>query len=87
MDGEKAEVVVRGSIEEAVGWVRVVAGEHGAKKSGEVKDEEGGEEKRQEGEIKGEEEKEEVKVLVTGSVHLVGGFLEVLEGDNVKGGT
>ena len=50
-------VEVKGSIEEAVGWCRDVAGkEH----------EEG-------------ERKDEVMVLVTGSVHLVGGFLEVLE--------
>ena len=46
------EVVVRGSVEEAVEWVRGLV--------------EGG-------------EAEEVLVLVTGSVHLVGGFLEVLE--------
>lgn len=51
----ETEVVVKGSIEEAVGWCRDVAGEGGG-------DEEG-----------------EVMVLVTGSVHLVGGFLEVLE--------
>lgn len=50
-------VEVKGSIEEAVGWCRDVAG----------KESEGGQ---------GESE---VMVLVTGSVHLVGGFLEVLE--------
>ncbi|KAM0799424.1 folylpolyglutamate synthase [Usnea florida] len=50
-------VVVRGSIEEAVGWCRGVAGEGSGEGVG----------------------KEEVLVLVTGSVHLVGGFLEVLE--------
>ncbi|KAL8814895.1 MAG: hypothetical protein Q9223_005918 [Gallowayella weberi] len=49
-----AEIVVRRSVEEAVGWVRGIADANG---SG-----------------------EEVKCLVTGSVHLVGGFLEVLEG-------
>ena len=50
LDPETA-VVVRGSIEEAVGWCRGVAGP----------------------------EEGDVLVLVTGSVHLVGGFLEVLE--------
>ena len=50
------EVVVRGSIEEAVGWVRGIAS--GVKEKGQG---------------------EEVKVLVTGSVHLVGGFLEIIE--------
>lgn len=50
------EVVVRGSIEEAVEWVRDVA--RGVKDEG---------------------QEEEVKVLVTGSVHLVGGFLEIVE--------
>ncbi|KAI4126308.1 MAG: hypothetical protein LQ338_003817 [Usnochroma carphineum] len=59
LDG-KTEVEVKGSIEEAVGWVRDIA-------------------RRMEEEE--EEEEEEVKCLVTGSVHLVGGFLEVLEGD------
>lgn len=53
LDGE-CVVEVKGSIEEAVGWVRGIAERGG-----------GG---------------EEVKCLVTGSVHLVGGFLEVLEG-------
>lgn len=52
-------VVVRGSIEEAVGWCRDVAGLGMEGEEGEGKD--------------------EVMVLVTGSVHLVGGFLEVLE--------
>lgn len=47
-------VEVKGSIEEAVGWVRGVAEQEGRGK--------------------------EVKCLVTGSVHLVGGFLEVLDG-------
>ncbi len=47
-------VEVKGSIEEAVGWVRGVAEKEGKGK--------------------------EVKCLVTGSVHLVGGFLEVLDG-------
>ncbi|KAL8867680.1 MAG: hypothetical protein Q9198_008427, partial [Flavoplaca austrocitrina] len=47
-------IEVKGSIEEAVGWVRGVAEQEG----------------------KGTE----VKCLVTGSVHLVGGFLEVLDG-------
>lgn len=50
------EVVVRGSIEEAVSWVRDIA--RGVQDEG---------------------QEEEVKVLVTGSVHLVGGFLEVVE--------
>ncbi len=50
------EVVVRGSIEEAVNWVRDVAQR-----------------------VKDEGQEEEVKVLVTGSVHLVGGFLEIVE--------
>ena len=53
LDGE-CTVEVKGSIEEAVGWVRSVA-EKGGKGT-------------------------EVKCLVTGSVHLVGGFLEVLDG-------
>ena len=48
-----ADLSVVGSIEEAVGVVRALAG--------------------------GEEEGGKVRVLVTGSVHLVGGFLEVLE--------
>lgn len=52
----ETEVVVRGSIEEAVGWVRDIA--RGVKDDG---------------------QEEEVKVLVTGSVHLVGGFLEIVE--------
>ncbi|KAL8727331.1 MAG: hypothetical protein Q9166_006099 [cf. Caloplaca sp. 2 TL-2023] len=51
---EQTEVQVKGSIEEAVRWVRDVANKEAAG--------------------------EEVMVLVTGSVHLVGGFLEVLEG-------
>ncbi|KAL8804305.1 MAG: hypothetical protein Q9182_002670 [Xanthomendoza sp. 2 TL-2023] len=54
-----AEIVVRRSIEEAVGWVRGIADANADA------DALGG---------------EEVKCLVTGSVHLVGGFLEVLEG-------
>ncbi|KAL8859720.1 MAG: hypothetical protein Q9178_003835 [Gyalolechia marmorata] len=53
-------VEVKGSIEEAVRWVRGVA-------RGDKEGEEAGEEG-------------EVKCLVTGSVHLVGGFLEVLGG-------
>lgn len=53
IDGEeKTEVVVKGSIEEAVEWCRGIA----------------------------EAVEGEVMALVTGSVHLVGGFLEVLEG-------
>ena len=54
----KGEVVVKGSIEEAVEWCRDVALEM----------------------TDGREvmEEDKVKVLVTGSVHLVGGFLEVL---------
>lgn len=52
------EIKVVRSIEEAVGWVRAIAGEL----DGKLSDESG-----------------EVQVLVTGSVHLVGGFLEVLE--------
>lgn len=48
-------VEVKGSIEEAVGWCRDVAGV-------------------EKGDAEGE-----MMVLVTGSVHLVGGFLEVLE--------
>ncbi|KAG8532987.1 uncharacterized protein KY384_001769 [Bacidia gigantensis] len=51
----KAEVEVRASIEEGVGWCRDVA--RGWR----------------------EEQRGKVMVLVTGSVHLVGGFLEVLE--------
>ncbi|KAL8905243.1 MAG: hypothetical protein Q9207_002752 [Kuettlingeria erythrocarpa] len=52
LDGS-TEVEVKGTIEEAIRWVRGVAQKGGS---------------------------EEVEVLVTGSVHLVGGFLEVLEG-------
>ena len=52
----KTDVMVKRSIEEAVGWVRGVARE-----------------------ITSKGQEEEVKVLVTGSVHLVGGFLEILE--------
>ncbi|MCJ1463750.1 Folylpolyglutamate synthetase [Pseudocyphellaria aurata] len=52
------EIKVVRSIEEAVGWVRAIAGEL----DGKMSNESGG-----------------VQVLVTGSVHLVGGFLEVLE--------
>ncbi|KAL8921678.1 MAG: hypothetical protein Q9208_005607 [Pyrenodesmia sp. 3 TL-2023] len=52
--GGATEVEVKGTIEEAVRWVRDVAAKDGS---------------------------EEVEVLVTGSVHLVGGFLEVLEGE------
>lgn len=58
---DQAENVVKGSIEEAVEWIRSVAAETGHK------------------EIEGKAEAEPVQVLVTGSVHLVGGFLEVLE--------
>lgn len=58
VDGETV-VEVKGSVEEAVGWCRDVAG-MGSEEG------EGG-------------RKDEVMVLVTGSVHLVGGFLEVLE--------
>lgn len=64
LDGECA-VEVKGSIEEAVGWVRGIA-----------EMERGGE---------GGKRGEEVKCLVTGSLHLVGGFLEVFEGgDEVR---
>lgn len=60
---DQAEVAVKGSIEEAVEWIRSVAAETW-----------------NEGiEGEGEAEAEQVQVLVTGSVHLVGGFLEVLE--------
>lgn len=59
----RTEVVVRGTVEEAVGWVRgLVGGDGGGRGEGE-----------------GDGEEEEVMVLVTGSVHLVGGVLEVLE--------
>lgn len=58
---DQAKVAVKGSIEEAVEWIRSVAAETG-----------------NEG-IEGEAEAAHVQVLVTGSVHLVGGFLEVLE--------
>lgn len=58
---DQAEVAVKGSIEEAVEWIRSVAAET-----------------LNEG-VEGEAEAEHVPVLVTGSVHLVGGFLEVLE--------
>ena len=65
LDGE-CVVEVKGSIEEAVGWVRGIAGTEGG----------GG---------KGGGRGEEVKCLVTGSLHLVGGFLEVFEGgDEVR---
>lgn len=60
---DQAEVAVKGSIEEAVEWIRSVAAD--AVNEGTEK--------------KGEAEAEQVQVLVTGSVHLVGGFLEVLE--------
>lgn len=60
---DQAEVVVKGSIEEAVSWIRSVAADS----------RNGGIEEKEEGEA------EQVQVLVTGSVHLVGGFLEVLE--------
>lgn len=59
LDGE-CVVEVKGSIEEAVGWVREIAGMEGGRKGG--------------------GRGEEVKCLVTGSLHLVGGFLEVFEG-------
>ena len=62
LDGE-CVVEVKGSIEEAVDWVRGIA-------AGEVD---------KEGEGKAGD-RGEVKCLVTGSVHLVGGFLEVLDG-------
>lgn len=62
-----AEVAVVGSIEEAVGFVRGLAG-----RNGESRREEAGD--------------GEVRVLVTGSVHLVGGFLEVLESGEGNGG-
>ena len=57
IDPETA-VEVKGSIEEAVQWIRGV-----------VKDQRRGEE-------------EEVMALVTGSLHLVGGFLDILESSN-----
>ncbi|KAL8782117.1 MAG: hypothetical protein Q9213_005687 [Squamulea squamosa] len=59
LDGD-CKVEVKGSIEEAVGWVRRIAEAEG-------------------------QEGEEVKCLVTGSVHLVGGFLEVFEGGETVG--
>jgi len=65
-----AEVSVVGSIEEAVGVVRGLVGREG----------DGGE--------RGERDEGgdgEVRVLVTGSVHLVGGFLEVLESGQGEG--
>lgn len=52
------EIKVVRSIEEAVDWVRAVAGQANER----LLDDSGG-----------------TKVLVTGSSHLVGGFLEVLE--------
>lgn len=58
LDGGSGEVEVKGSIQEAVEWVRGLKTEQG--------------------------EGEEILVLVTGSSHLVGGFLEVLESG--KGG-
>lgn len=62
---DQAEVALKGSIEEAVEWIRSVAAE-----------------KWNEGiEGEAEAEAEHVQVLVTGSVHLVGGFLEVLESE------
>ncbi|KAL8708600.1 MAG: hypothetical protein Q9220_006536 [cf. Caloplaca sp. 1 TL-2023] len=61
----EAVVEVRGSIEESVEWVRGVVAAARAEVKGE------GEE---------EGEGEDVMCLVTGSTHLVGGFLEVLEG-------
>jgi folylpolyglutamate synthase len=67
---EVAEVSVVGSIEEAVGVVRGLVGREG----------DGGE--------RGERDEGgdgEVRVLVTGSVHLVGGFLEVLESGQGEG--
>lgn len=60
---DQAEVVVKGSIEEAVKWIRSVAADSRNERM----------EEKEEGEV------EQVMVLVTGSVHLVGGFLEVLE--------
>lgn len=60
---DQAEVVVKGSIEEAVQWIRSVAADSRNERM----------EEKEEGEV------EQVMVLVTGSVHLVGGFLEVLE--------
>ncbi|KAL9595117.1 MAG: hypothetical protein Q9219_006634 [cf. Caloplaca sp. 3 TL-2023] len=70
LDGEEETVVeVKGSIEEAVEWARGVAKTAEAGKGDEVAGESGG----------------GVKVLVTGSVHLVGGFLEVLESGVEKG--
>lgn len=65
-----AEASVVGSIEEAVGVVRGLAGMGGDGGKGEEEDGVG-----------------EVRVLVTGSVHLVGGFLEVLESGDVVGTT
>ncbi|KAL8768674.1 MAG: hypothetical protein Q9194_005637 [Teloschistes cf. exilis] len=58
LDGSSGEAEVKGSIEEAVEWVRGLKTKEG--------------------------ENEEILVLVTGSSHLVGGFLEVLESE--KGG-
>ena len=52
----ETNVMVKRTIEEAVGWVRGVARK-----------------------VTSKGQEEEVKVLVTGSVHLVGGFLEILE--------
>ena len=54
----RADVNVVGSIEEAVGWCRDIAGKMD----------------------------DEVIILVTGSVHLVGGFLEVLENTSLTDG-
>ncbi|KAI4094590.1 MAG: hypothetical protein L6R37_007207 [Teloschistes peruensis] len=58
LDAGSGEAEVKGSIEEAVAWVRGLKTKEG--------------------------ENEEILVLVTGSSHLVGGFLEVLESE--KGG-
>lgn len=64
-----ADVRVTRTIEEAVRWVREVAGRGEGGGGG--------------GEDEGDKEAE-VAVLITGSVHLVGGFLEVLETEEVR---
>lgn len=79
LDGE-AVVVVKRSVEEAVGWSRGVA-----RGGGEGDGEEGVDGVSAGGDEGAKRGKGEVKVLVTGSVHLVGGFFEVLESGEVDG--
>ena len=74
--GKRCEIKVVGTIEEAVRWVRNVAGESTTATAAAADVDARGKEHQQ---------PPPVMVLATGSVHLVGGVLEVLESETPSG--